>query len=247
MIYFISDVHLGIQKRPDDRQREDLLIAFLEFIAADCEKLFIVGDLFDYWFEYRTVIPRYFYRTLNAIGMLRKKGIEIEYLMGNHDFGHRTFFEEEFGIHIHKNDITREINGRKFYISHGDGKSYKDTGYKILKRILRNRAAQFIFRLLHPDIGIGMASGSSRKSRVYTDKKSYGEGDGMYDFAAGKIAEGFDYVIMGHRHKLVHEKISTGSYINLGEWIHNPSFAFFDGEELKTASVSSLINQREIE
>ncbi len=243
MIYFISDVHLGIQNRAEDKLRENLLLEFLESITGKCDTLFIVGDLFDYWFEYRTVIPKYFYRTLTALGKLRESGAGIEYLMGNHDFGHRTFFEEEFGVTIHKNDIIRKIGVKKFYISHGDGKSYKDTGYKILKRILRNRAAQFLFRLLHPDVGIGMASGSSRKSRVYTDKKSYGEGDGMRDFAAARISEGFDYVIMGHRHKLIHEKLGNGSYINLGEWIYNPSYAVFDGNELITGSVAGFLGK----
>jgi UDP-2,3-diacylglucosamine hydrolase len=241
MIYFISDVHLGIQSRNEDALREDLLLAFLERISGDCEKLFIVGDLFDYWFEYRTVVPKYFYRTLTALKNMREKNIEIEYLMGNHDFGHRTFFAEEFGIYIQKEDIERVINGKKFYISHGDGKSYKDTGYKILKKIMRNRLALFLYRMLHPDLGIAMASSSSRKSRIYTDKKSYGEGDGMYDFAAKKIGEGFNYVIMGHRHKLIHEKIGEGYYVNLGEWIHKPSYATFDGNKLKTGSVREFL------
>ncbi len=241
MIYFISDVHLGILKRDEDRLREDLLIGFLEKISDNCTKLFIVGDLFDYWFEYRTVIPKYFYRTLFTLKQMRLKGIEIEYVMGNHDFGHRTFFGSELDIPIYTNDIERELYGKKFYISHGDGKSYKDTGYKILKKILRNRTAQFLYRMIHPDIGIALASTSSRKSRVYTDKKNYGDREGMRDFAEKKISEGYDYVIMGHRHKLIRERIGTGTYINLGEWIHFPSYAVFDGQDIETGSVRELV------
>ena len=138
MIYFISDAHLGHEKKDINRTVEDTLIAFLGKIQSDCEKLFIVGDLFDYWFEYKSVIPKIYIRTLAALINLKDKGIPIEYIMGNHDFGHYKYFEEEMGIPVFRDDIEREINGKKFYISHGDGKSYNDTGYLILKKILRN-------------------------------------------------------------------------------------------------------------
>ena len=132
MIYFFSDVHLGLLSRAEDKIREELLLKFLDKIRNDCERLFIVGDLFDYWFEYKTVIPKYFFRTIHMLYEMRREGIEIEYVMGNHDFGHKDFFQSELDIYVHKDDIERELYGNKFYISHGDGKSHKDTGYKIL-------------------------------------------------------------------------------------------------------------------
>lgn len=233
MIYFISDVHLGHQLREKDKLRENALLSFLDSIKPDCERLVIVGDLFDYWFEYKTVIPRYYYRTLNAIAEFVDAGIPIDYVMGNHDFGHNTFFKEEFGIDIYKEDVVREYLGKKFYLSHGDGKAYNDRGYLILKSILRNNLCQKLFRALHPDFGIRLAWGSSKKSREYTSEKNYGEADGMRDFAEKKIREGFDYVIMGHRHKAEIVDFKTGKYINLGEWLKNPTYGVFDGVEFR--------------
>lgn len=244
MIYFISDVHLGFFDREKDKLREDILLNFLEKISSDCTTLFIVGDLFDYWFEYKTVVPAYFYRTLNKLSELEKKGIKIEYVMGNHDFGHKTFFENELKIPIYKEDITRILSNKKFYIAHGDGKAYNDTGYLILRSILRNKFSLWLFSKLHPDFGIGLASGSSQKSRKYTDKKEFGEQDGMTDFAKNKIDDGYDFVVMGHRHKTDMVKHNLGIYVNLGDWIgKNPTFADFDGNDLKIKSVMDFLNE----
>ncbi len=238
---FISDVHLGFTDRETERKKEDLLLRVFEKVGATCDSVYIVGDLFDYWFEYKTVIPKYFYRTLNAIYGLKQKGIHIEYLMGNHDFGHKDFFMEEFGIEVFRGDIEREIGGKKFFLSHGDGKSFKDNGYKILKAVLRNPFSNRLFRLIHPDIGICLASNSSKHSRTYTDSRDFGEADGMKVFAEKRINEGFDYVIMGHRHKAEVAKIGNGYYINLGEWMQNPTFGIFDGE-FKLVEAVEFIN-----
>lgn len=237
MIYFVSDLHLGVTERKEDRKREDLFLSLLDRIKPDCEKLYLVGDIFDYWFDYKTVIPKNFYRTLAKLREYTDAGIEIEYLMGNHDFGHRSFFKEELGIEVISTDIERVHNGKKFYISHGDGKADNDTGYLILRSILRNKVANFIYRIIHPDVGIGLASGSSKKSRSYTDTKDYGENEGMVNFAKKKIDEGFDYVIMGHRHKRLELKHGKGTYYNLGEWIHEPSYGTFDGNEFRLERV----------
>lgn len=237
MIYFISDLHLGVTERKEDRKREDLFLSLMDRIMPDCEKVYLVGDIFDYWFDYKTVIPKNFYRTLAKLREFTDAGIEIEYLMGNHDFGHRSFFEEELGIAVISTDIERVHGGKKFYISHGDGKADNDTGYLILRSILRNKVANFIYRIIHPDIGIGLASGSSKKSRSYTDTKDYGENEGMINFAKKKIDEGFDYVIMGHRHKRLELKHGSGTYYNLGEWIQEPSYGTFDGKEFRLERV----------
>jgi UDP-2,3-diacylglucosamine hydrolase len=245
MIYFISDVHLGLFERKKDQLREQQLLELLRVISKDCSALYLVGDIFDYWFEYKTVVPRHFYRTLAALKWMRESGIEIEYLMGNHDFGHLDFFEKELDIKIYPDDIERNLLGKKFYLSHGDGKSYKDTGYKILKKILRSPVSQWIYTKLHPNLGIGLASHSSKSSRGYTDSKDFNdaERDGMRDFAIKKIEEGFDYVIMGHRHKLHDEKISKGKYINLGDWISEPHCGRFDGKKFELVKVKELIGK----
>jgi UDP-2,3-diacylglucosamine hydrolase len=134
------------------------------------------------------------------------------------------------------------INGKKFYISHGDGKAYNDLGYKILKKILRNKISQRLYYILHPDMGIGLASTSSKKSRNYTDNKDYSKKDGQRDFAISKINEGYDFVIMGHRHLFIEEQIGNGKYINLGEWLTEPHYAVFDGNDIRLLPVSKLLD-----
>lgn len=251
MIYFISDVHLGFYNRKKDILREDVLLKLLDKLSTDAKEIYFVGDIFDYWFEYKTVIPKYFYRTLSKIYELRQKGIKITYLMGNHDFGHHTFFNEEFDIDIITTDLDLIINGKKFYIAHGDGKAYNDTGYLILKKVLRAKISNFLFRIIHPDIGIGVASGSSRSSRNYTDKKEFSQKDGLKDFAINKIENGFDFVIMGHRHKkefILHNYTTSsnlsisGIYINLGEWFEDPQVGVFDGNNFKLITVNDFLN-----
>lgn len=215
---FVSDVHLGLGNRIADKQRESVLLSVLQESADNTGHLFIVGDLFDYWFDYRHVVPHRHIRTLAALAELRDAGMPITYLMGNHDFGHRTYFHNELGIEVERGDVDATINGKRFYISHGDGKAANDKGYLVLRSVLRSRVAQWLYRGLHPDVGIGLAARTSHGSRAYTDAKDYGN-DGLRDFAARRIAEGYDAVIMGHRHKAVEEEIGNGLYINLGDWL----------------------------
>ena len=243
MYYFISDLHLGYQERSLDKKREDIFLNLLDKISDDCQTLFLVGDIFDYWFEYKTVIPKEFYRTISALSKLKDKGIKIEYLMGNHDFGHRDFFEKELDIKIYREDIERELDGKKFYISHGDGKSHNDLGYKILKKLLRSSWANFLYRIVHPDIGIGVASGSSKSSRKFTSGKDYGESEGIQDFAFSKIREGFDYVIMGHRHVAEFTGHGDGVYINLGEWFNKPTFGSYSNGKFQLLEVQDFLSE----
>lgn len=228
MHFFFSDAHLGLGSREESRERERHVVRFLEHVGRkNAESLWIVGDLFDYWFEYRTVIPREFVRTLGAIAALTDAGIPVEYVIGNHDFGHKDFFEQELGVHVHTDDVEREIAGRRTLVSHGDGKALNDTGYLILKKILRARTANTLWRWLHPDVGIGVAARASRKSRDHTTQKHYGgerpgEADGLQLFAKKKIEqEGFDLVIMGHNHRASVVEFEGGTYINLGNWMGN--------------------------
>jgi UDP-2,3-diacylglucosamine hydrolase len=174
MIYFISDIHLGLGSLEQQMERETAFINFLRSIEHDCESLYIIGDLFDFWFEYSTVIPKQFYRTLAELKHWTTNGKSVTYLMGNHDFGHVSFFKQEFGITVHEDDVECTISGKRFYLAHGDGKAYNDTGYLILKKILRSPISKTLFRWIHPDIGIGIASWASRGSRMHTDAKEYG-------------------------------------------------------------------------
>ncbi len=223
--YFISDVHLGYGDRPGDLLRERRLLRFLDGIRADAQSLFIVGDLFDYWFEYRSVIPKRHFRTLAAITAFAERGCAVHYIIGNHDFGHRDFFQTEVGAVMHEGDYETTLDGKKFYIAHGDGKAANDLGYRILKKILRSKINLKLFSLLHPDLGIAIAARASHGSRAYTAQKDYGPTDGMTEFAKRKLAEGFDYVVMGHRHKPLQVPANGGLYVNLGDWIRHFSYA----------------------
>ena len=241
MIYFLSDVHLGFEDRALDKKREDLLLKTLDVVSEDCRTLVILGDLFDFWFEYKTVIPKIFYRTITKLYEIKQNGIEIIYLMGNHDFGHKSFFSDELGVEIIKDDVEIVFYGKRFYLSHGDGKSFYDSIYNFLKKILRNPISLYFYTKLHPDLGIKLASGSSKESRKHTSKKKYGDVEGMEQFAGKKIEEGFDYVVMGHRHKLIMKKLGNGFYVNLGDWLHEPHIGRFDGDKFELIKVKDLI------
>lgn len=233
--YFFSDVHLGLESDERERLKEKRLIEFLDKASGDACEFFIVGDLFDCWIEYRQVVPKGFYKLLTKLSEICEAGIRINYIAGNHDFWKGDYFSKEFGIEICHTHIERTIEGKRFFIHHGDGFAYNDTGYRILKKIMRNRISQKLYSLLHPDIGIWLAKGTSETSRSYTSEKDYSENDGLRDSAFRKVDEGYDYVIMGHRHLPCMVRHNKGYYINLGDWIEHSSYGKFrQGEfELK--------------
>lgn len=230
---FISDIHLGLQSREIEKEKEQKLVRFLEYASENCDELIILGDLFDYWFEYRRVIQKGFFKTLAALQNLAEKNIKVHYIIGNHDFLHRDFFEKEIGATLYYDPISLTLNEKKFYLGHGDGLIKNDLGYKILKKLLRNRVLQFLFSLIHPDLGIKVASGTSKKSRDYTATKDYGESDSLFEVAKEKISEGYDYVMFGHSHRQRFEKYKDGYYVNLGTWLINPCYGKFENEKFE--------------
>ncbi len=225
--FFVSDLHFGLLSKIEEKEREIKFVKFLEYIAKDATQLFIVGDLFDYWFEYERVIQKGYFRTFTALQNLTDAGIKVHYIIGNHDFMHRDFFDKELGVKVYENPIKITLEGKKFFIAHGDGLVKKDFGYKILKKILRNKTAQKFYSLIHPDLGIWLASSTSRKSRNYTSEKNYGETDGMFLTAEKLLAKGFDFVVFGHSHKKKEIEINDGKYINLGTWLTKPYYGKF--------------------
>jgi len=228
--FFISDIHLGLQDKAQEAAKEKKLVSFLKFAETNCDELFIVGDLFDYWFEYRRVYQKGFYRTLAALKDLSERNIKLHYFIGNHDFLHRDFFNKEFGAVMYRDGLSIELNGKNFFIAHGDGLVSNDTGYNILKWVLRNKFFQSLYSLIHPDLGIGIASNTSKSSRAYTDKKDYGEVDGLFESAKKKIDGGFDYVLFGHLHKRIWQTYKQGNYINLGSWLDKPCYGVFKNQ-----------------
>lgn len=224
---FISDIHLGLQSPEIEKGKERLLVEFLSSAASKCKELFIVGDLFDFWFEYKHVYQKGFFRTLTALKDLTEKGIKIHYFIGNHDFMHRDFFTKEIGTQLHENPIEVELNNKKFFIGHGDGLVKNDFGYMVLKKIMRNKGIQKLYSIIHPDLGIGLAKMTSKSSREYTSHKNYGEVDGLFEAAKNRIDKGFDYVIFGHLHKRVYQNYNNGFYINLGSWLDRPCYGVY--------------------
>jgi len=235
--FFISDIHLGLQSKSEEEEKEKKLVSFFKLAESQCDELFIVGDLFDYWFEYKRVYQKGFYRTLSALKDLSEKNVKLHYFIGNHDFLHRDFFEKEFGSFLYHDGLSVKLNGKKFFIAHGDGMVSNDTGYNILKWILRNKFFQWLYSLLHPDLGIGIASRTSKSSRAYTEKKDYGEVDGLFRAAKQKIDEGFDYVLFGHLHKRIWEKYKQGNYINLGSWLDKPCYGVFKNQKFEVVDL----------
>ena len=225
--------------RESDRVRERKLLTLLNRIHEEARRgevagLFIVGDLFDSWFEFRSVVPRRHIRTLAVIAHIAEI-TRVDYLLGNHDFGHRDFFRDELGVAIHEGDVSTVLHGKRFFIAHGDGKAKNDGAYLLLRRILRNRASLFLYSLIHPDLGIPFAERVSGSSRVYTDQReALQKQDGMKEFAAQLLATGsHDIVVMGHRHKPELAEFSSGIYVNLGDWVHHFTYGLFDGHRFR--------------
>ncbi len=239
MIYFVSDVHLGLYDRKQDKIIENLFLNFLNDIEKDCTTLVLLGDIFDYWFEYKFTIPKYYYRTLAKLENLVSKNINVIYIMGNHDFGHKTFFFEEIGIKIVKEDLNIELMEKRFFLTHGDDKLPKSYVYKILKKILRNSTCQFLFSTIHPTLGIQIAKFCSKSSKKYrTESDIDNKEDKLISFAEKIINQGCDFVIIGHTHKpsyidIQREDKSFGTYINLGSWLNAPHYVKFDGKKIE--------------
>ncbi len=231
--YFVSDLHFGLLSHQEERERELSFVKFLNSIKEDAAELFILGDLFDYWFEYKRVIQKGYHRTFTALEDLTIAGVKVHYIIGNHDFMHRDFFEKYLDINLHQGDIETEIDNKKFFLAHGDGLVKNDYGYLILKKIFRNKFIQNIYSLIHPNLGIKIASGTSKTSRGYTGKKDYGKEDGMFEFAKTKIEDGYDFVILGHSHNREFKNYKNGYYINLGTWLDEPLYGLFSDGEFK--------------
>lgn len=189
--------------------------------------------MFDYWFEYKKVVQKGFFRSLAALQDLSESGVKIHYIVGNHDFLHRGFFENDLNAILYESGLSIDLEGKKFYMGHGDGLVKNDIGYLVLKKILRNKFIQGMYSLIHPDLGIALASKTSKKSREYTKSKNYGEIDGVFEAAKNKINEGFDYVLFGHTHQRENIKYKNGYYINLGSWLQKPCYGVFENQKFE--------------
>lgn len=235
-IYFLSDFHLGAPDYESSLIREKKIVHFLDEIKKDAAVIFILGDLFDFWYEYKKVVPKGFVRILGKLAELTDSGIIIHFFVGNHDMWMSGYFEKELNIDVYHDPHEFEFNGKKFLIGHGDGLGPGDHKYKFIKKIFRNKFSQWLFGKLHPGAGIGLANYFSRKSRAATgkeDEQFLGEEKEWLIVYSREILKKkyFDFFIFGHRHLPLDFKLDEKSvYINLGDWIKYFSYAVFENE-----------------
>lgn len=240
-IFFLSDFHLGAPNYDSSLQREKKIVAFLDKIKPIAQEIFIVGDMFDFWYEYKNVVPKGYTRLLGKLAELTDSGISIHFFVGNHDMWMNGYFESELNIPVYFEPKTFSRFNKKIYIGHGDGLGPYDSGYKFLKKIFRNKICQWLFGFAHPYIGIGIANYFSRKSRQKTgslDEIFLGEDKEWLIIYCKEmlLQQHFDYFVFGHRHLPLTIKLNENStYINLGDWIKNFTYAELDefGFQLK--------------
>ena len=238
-VYFLSDFHLGVPDHASSLVREKKIVAFLERAKADVATIFIVGDLFDFWFEYRKVVPKGYVRILGKLAELTDAGILVHFFVGNHDMWMSGYFEQELNIPVYHESRVFEFNGKKFFVGHGDGLGPGDHGYKAIKKVFRNPLSKFLFGLIPPFFGISLAAYFSKSSRASTgesDEKFLGEeNEWLILYCREKLKEqSYDYFVFGHRHLPIDFQLNEKSrYINLGDWIKYDSYAVFDGTALQ--------------
>ena len=215
------------------------LVKWLNEIAKDAKEVYLVGDLFDFWFEYKRAIPKGFLRFQAKIAELCDNGIQVHVFTGNHDMWMFDYLTDELGVILHRNPIVREWNGKRFFIGHGDGLGPGDHSYKLIKKIFANPVCIWLFGWLHPDVGISLAnfwSGRSRKSNMPKDEIYNGdENEWLLQFCKSTLEqEHFDYFVFGHRHLVLDKQVGENSrYINLGDWFKEPHYAVWNGEDLE--------------
>ena len=237
-IYFASDFHLGIPNHAASLEREKHIVKWLHTIAPDSGGLFLLGDLFDFWFEYKRVVPKGYVRLLGALAEMADSGIPVHIFTGNHDMWMRGYLADELGATVFKGPKDFTLHGKRFLLGHGDGLGPGDKGYKRLKRVFSNRTAQWLFARLHPNFAIWLANYWSQHSRLMDgghipdylgDDKEW-----LFQYCLQRLEqEHFDYFIFGHRHIPIDREVRPGSrYLNLGDWIHHYTYAVFDGQNV---------------
>ncbi|HEY0899216.1 MAG TPA: UDP-2,3-diacylglucosamine diphosphatase [Sphingobacteriaceae bacterium] len=237
-IYFASDFHLGVPDHASSRIREDKIVRWLDSIKGDAAEIYLLGDIFDFWFEYATVIPKGFIRLQGKLAELSDSGIAITMFKGNHDMWMFDYFTKELGIRIVSDELILTRGEKRFFLHHGDGLGPGDSSYKFLKKFFRSGLCQWLFARLHPNLGVGIAQRWSMKSRIANNKKEAfvsQEQEWLVTYCKELLeTEHFDYLIFGHRHlPLDIQIIDISRYINLGEWINHFSYAVFNGENVE--------------
>ncbi|MGZ5246302.1 MAG: UDP-2,3-diacylglucosamine diphosphatase [Flavitalea sp.] len=242
-IYFLSDFHLGAPDPQKSLEREKIIVSFLEKIRTDAAVIFIVGDMFDFWYEYKRVVPKGFTRILGKLAELSDAGIQLHFFVGNHDMWMNDYFMRELNMPTYFEPKEFTFNGKEFLVGHGDGLGPGDQGYKVMKKVFRNPFCQWAFGILPPYFGMGLANYFSRKSREATGKHEEvfrgEENEWLITYSKEELKKKhYDYLVFGHRHLPIDFSFKNGSrYINLGDWIRYYTFATFDGEQMNLESI----------
>ncbi|WJJ96974.1 UDP-2,3-diacylglucosamine diphosphatase [Algibacter luteus] len=238
-IYFASDNHLGAPTTEASFPREKKFVAWLDEIKQDAAAIFLLGDLFDFWFEYKTVVPKGFTRTLGKLAEISDSGIPIHYFVGNHDLWMNGYFEEELNIPVYHKPEEFKFNDKTFFIGHGDGLGPGDKGYKRMKKVFTNPFFKWVFKWAHPDIGMRIAQYFSVKNKLISgddDAKFLGEDqEWLAQYCKRKLEDKHrDYFVFGHRHLPLKIKLNEKStYVNLGDWVQYYTYGVFDGEQME--------------
>ncbi len=237
-IYFSSDNHLGAPNYSDSLIREKLFISWLDKIKKDAQVIFLLGDLFDFWFEYYKSVPKGFTRVLGKLAELSDSGIKIYFFVGNHDYWTRDYFQKEIGMEVLKKPTEFKINNKLFFIGHGDGLGPGDFKYKFLKRIFRNPLFIFLFRINYSWFGIPLGNFFSRKNKILSGnniKFISKENEILYHFCKKKLnVKHYDFFVFGHRHLPLKIELGNNSYyFNTGDWINHYSFLHFKDDLLE--------------
>lgn len=241
-VFFASDFHLGVPDHASSIEREKRIVRWLEHIKPEAHSLYLVGDIFDFWFEYKHAIPKGFIRLQGKLAELRDAGIPIYFFTGNHDMWMFDYFPKELDIPVYREPIVLHCNGQKLLVGHGDGLGPGDASYKILKKFFNSKVCQWLFARIHPNLGIALAQYWSRKSRISNIQREEKFNGAQNEFLFIYCQEmeqttHHDYYIFGHRHLPLNLTLGeTSRYINLGEWVHYSTYAVYDGNqvELKT-------------
>lgn len=237
--YFASDFHLGMDARLSSRDRERQIVRWLDVISKDVDALYLVGDLFDFWFEYRSVVPRGYVRLMGKLAEMVDNGVELHIFTGNHDMWMGTYFEDQLGVKVHRRQIVTTIGEKRFLIGHGDGLGPGDHGYKFIKKVFASSFSQWLYARLHPNLAFGIANFWSSKSRESAEKKDQWHGaekEWLVQYAQEEFKkQDIDYFVFGHRHLPIDCTLRDGvsKYINLGDWLNYNSYGVFDGQHME--------------
>lgn len=238
-LFFASDFHLGAPSFEASKLREQRIIQWLDYVAEEAAAIFLVGDIFDFWFEYKEVVPKGYLPFLSKLSQLRDRGIPILFFTGNHDLWMKEYFTQELGIPVYHSPLEILIEGKKILVGHGDGLGPGDKTYKLLKKVFTNSLAKWLFRWIHPDLGIGLAKAWSKNSRINHSTKDeqrfLGEDEWLWSYCKSlEESAPHDYYIFGHRHLPLQLPVGKqGTYFNLGEWVNQNTYLEFDGKEAR--------------